>query len=137
MFIRIYNRSCYAIEAAYLAMSLARLLNKSPKWPLTFIKLSDCILVQVSCKICSIIIVFGVLVYWRTFHGNALALFIPSIITWKSVNILIVEISIGKASKDVHIATSSALVNEGHRMEAHPNVILRSKLYFNIKYNLV
>ena len=120
---RICDGSCCAAEAACLAISSARLLNKSPEWPLTFIKLSDCVLVQVSRKICSIIIEFGVLVYWRTFHSDVLALFILSMAAWESVNILIVVIHIGIARIAVHMAISSAFVDEGQCVEVQPYLI--------------
>ena len=98
---------------AYLAISSVVLLHILPEWPLTFIQLTENCLSVERQVICSIITALGDFVIWQML---AVKNFLMP--TYKSVNILMVEISIGKASRNVHITTNSALVDEGYRMKA-------------------
>ena len=97
-----YNSLSLASLEAYLARLSAVLLQMSPEWPLTLIQLTKYCLSIERWVICSMTL--GDFVIWRILAVENFLM--PSMKACKSVNILTVVISIGKASRDVQMATS-------------------------------
>ena len=110
-----------------MAKSSAKSFPVSPECAFTLVHCTETNLRLAILIICSIIAAFGDLDNCRIFLG--VNFLIPSIEAYESVSILTHWMEVGMASNAVQIAISSALVEEGHMVDAHPKEMLNWGMY--------